>query len=225
MKLKNLISWLRFRKKPPQKPVDDYLTKVSGVIHIGANTGQERKLYQSLDLHIIWIEPIPDVFAKLEANIKKIKTQRAFQALVADVDGKEFEFHIASNNGASSSIMNFKQHKDIWPTVTSTGSIFLKSTTLAGLFKKENINSDEYQAMVIDTQGSELLVLQGAVPMLKNIRYIKVEVADFESYEGCCQLDDIVSFMKQHNFKEISRSKFANHPDGGSYFDIIYEKI
>ena len=40
-------------------PRDAYLKRVTGVIHVGANAGQERELYASFHLDVVWIEPIP----------------------------------------------------------------------------------------------------------------------------------------------------------------------
>ena len=78
--------------------------------------------------------------------------------------------------------------------------------------------------LLMDTQGSELLVLQGAVFILKNFTYIKTEVPDFEAYKGCCQLGDLNEFLSHHGFKEIIRNKFASHPNGGSYYMILFTK-
>ena len=50
---------------------DRFLRKVSGVIHVGANAGQERELYAKFGLRVIWIEPIPEVFEKLKMNVAK----------------------------------------------------------------------------------------------------------------------------------------------------------
>jgi hypothetical protein len=41
-----------------------FLRKVNGLIHIGANIGQERAIYAEYDLRVAWIEPIPDVFER-----------------------------------------------------------------------------------------------------------------------------------------------------------------
>lgn len=194
------------------------------MVHVGANTGQERDRYNRFGLQVIWVEPIPKVFAELQRNINSFSNQRAFQALVTDVNRKEYQFHIANNNGASSSIMNFKQHKDIWPDVTFTTTISLKSITLTSLFQKERIDHSEYQALIIDTQGAELLVLEGSVPILENFKYIKTEVPNFESYEGCCQLVDISAFMEKHGYQEFSRNKFASRKAGGDYFDIVFRR-
>jgi len=76
----------------------------------------------------------------------------------------------------------------------------------------------------MDTQGSELLILRGGERSLKNIKYIKLEVSDFESYEGCCQLDDIEKFMLEHGYVEFSRNRFAVREAGGNYFNIVYKK-
>lgn len=215
--LRSIKHWIRGNP-------DRFLSDVSGVIHVGANTGQERVQYNDLGLRVIWVEPIPEVFAKLEQNIESLPNQRAFQALLTDVEGKEYEFHIASNNGASSSILELKQHRDIWPDVDYTTSIVLKSTTLASLVDREKIDLADYQALIMDTQGSELLVLQGGAGLLNAFTYVKTEVPDFESYEGCCQLKDINSFMESHGFREFSRKQFASRAEGGNYFDIVYRR-
>lgn len=212
-------------KKALQKNPDRFLENVSGIVHIGANTGQERNLYNTHGLSVIWVEPIPDVFDILNANIQGFKNQRAFQALVTDVDDREYEFNIANNNGVSSSILDLKHHKDIWPSVDYTTTIHLKSTTLATLFKRERLDPSKYQALVMDTQGSELLVLRGCIPIIDNFTFIKTEVSDFESYKGCCQISDINIFMTEHGYKEFYRKKLAGRADVGSYFDIVYIKV
>ncbi len=203
---------------------DRFLGHVSGVVHVGANTGQERKLYRSLGLKVIWIEPIPEVYAALQANLRGYPGQQGVQCLVTDRDGEEYAFHIANNNGASSSILDFNQHKDIWPQVRFANTIQLKSATLVSLLERERIDPVEYQALILDTQGSELLVLKGAIPLLRHFAYIKTEVPDFESYVGCCQLADISAFMAEHGYLEVTRRKFASHPEGGSYFDIVFRR-
>src|SRR5215472_4628952 len=50
----------RIRSMLKRNP-DSFLRGVSGVIHVGANTGQERELYEKFGLHVVWIEPIPEV--------------------------------------------------------------------------------------------------------------------------------------------------------------------
>lgn len=203
---------------------DRFLRKVSGVIHVGANVGQERGLYDRFGLRVLWIEPIPEIFETLKGNLSDFPNQRAIQCLVTDRDNEEYQFHVASNRGASSSILDFKAHTEIWPEVTFTNTITLRSTTLASLLERERIPLSDYQALVMDTQGSELLVLQGSVPLLHGFKFIKTEVPDFESYAGCCQLTEISNFMGEHGFKEYARHQLASRPRGGNYYDVIYQR-
>jgi FkbM family methyltransferase len=201
-----------------------FLRHVTGVIHVGANTGQERELYEQFGLSVIWVEPIPAVFRKLQENIAGFRRQRAYQYLVTDEDDRQYEFHVADNFGASSSILDLDLHREIWPNVRYTESIAIKSVTLTSLVKREKIDLDGYDALVMDTQGSELLVLKGAEPLLGRFEYIKTEVPDFEAYSGCCKVEDVERFLKGHGFREWHRRSFAAKKQVGSYFDIVYKR-
>lgn len=213
------------RFKLPLRDPNRFLSRVSGVIHIGANVGQEREIYSRYGLRVVWIEPVPEIFKTLSTNIMEFSNQRAFQYLVTDQSDATYRFHIANNCGASSSILDLKLHKDVWPQVVFDRSITLRSVTLTSFLEKEKLDIADYDALVMDTQGAELLILRGALQIVDRFNYIKVEVPDFEAYSNCCQLSDLNSFMTDHGFKEFSRNRFARHPDGGSYYDIIYKRI
>jgi methyltransferase, FkbM family len=208
-----------FRPEP-----DKFLRHVNGVVHIGANEGQERDQYENLGLDVVWVEAIPDVFLTLKQNIADKPRQKAFQYLLTDKEGGEYEFNISSNAGASSSILEFGLHKDVWPDVTYVAKIKLISSTFAKMVEREEIDINRYQALIIDTQGSELLVLKGAGELLRKFEYIKTEVADFESYVGCCTLSDLTSFLGTFGFREIRRTRFAKRAAGGNYYDVLFRR-
>lgn len=204
---------------------NEFMKDIRGIVHVGANTGQERELYAGLGLDVLWIEPIPEVFEELSRGIDSYPNQQAVQALVTDEDDAVREFNVANNGGASSSVFDFHEHKDIWPEVTYSDKLQLKTVTLPSLFARNDIDPSRYQALLLDTQGAELLVLKGTVPLLNSFTYIKTEVADFESYKGCCQLAEIESFMAEHGFDEVSRHKFAGQAEVGNYYDIVYKRV
>lgn len=213
----------RIKRLFEQDP-DRFLRSVSGVIHVGANTGQERDRYERLGLCVLWIEPIPTVFQELLSNISQLPRQRAIQALVTDRDNETCEFHVSNNNGASSSILDLHKHKDIWPDVEYTETLQLESATLPSVLQEHEIDPSPFNALVMDTQGSELLVLKGAEALLKQFSFVKTEVADFESYVGCCQLVDLDAFMTRHGFRMFSKHPFAHRNGGGTYYDVTYQR-
>lgn len=197
---------------------------ITGVIHIGANIGQERLFYANRNLDVIWVEPIPEVFLELKKNLEGFPHQKGFQGLITDKDNETYSFHVANNNGASSSIFELNLHKDICPEVSFSNSTKLASITLKSFIENNNIPIEKYQALIVDTQGSELLVLKGAGNLLRKFKYIKVEAADFESYTGCCQVSDIERFLKKNGFKEFCREKLLSWENIGSYYDILYKR-
>ena len=70
-----VINYVIFRLKSAlREDSDRFLKKVKGVIHVGANTGQEMELYAKYKLPVVWIEPIPEVFETLKQNPKINKT-------------------------------------------------------------------------------------------------------------------------------------------------------
>ena len=173
---------------------------------------------------MLWIEPIPEVFNQLKKNIKGYPKQKALKYLLLDEDNKKIPFKIANNKGASSSIFDFGLHSKIWPNVNYTKTIKLKSSKLTTIINDENIDIKKFQALLIDTQGSELIVLKGASEILKNFDYIITEAADFESYIGGCKIEDLSIFLKTFGFNPILKTKFAKHSGAGNYYDIIYKK-
>ncbi len=215
-------------KIPPaiRRIVDRYrhrfLRAARGVIHVGANIGQERELYAHYGLDVLWIEPLPEVFSTLERNIRAFPRQRAVQALVTDRDDSEYAFRVANNGGESSSIFDFAAHAEIWPGVVFTRSLPLRGVTLPTLLAREGTDPAPYDALVLDTQGAELLVLRGAAALLPDWKCIKAEAADFEAYAGAARLGDLEDFLAPHGFVEYRRDRFARRPAGGSYYEVVW---
>jgi FkbM family methyltransferase len=200
------------------------LHSAKGVVHVGANTGQERDLYDGFHLDVIWIEPIPSVFADLVANISGFPRQRAYRYLVTDEDGREYTFHVSNNGGQSSSVLGLAMHKQMHPHVWYSDSIKLESITLSSLVKKERIDVRAYEVLILDAQGSELLVLKGGAGILPHFRFIQTEVADFEAYSGCCQLPELSNFLGSHGFREYRRDIQRSTPGIGTYYEIVYKR-
>ncbi|MDB5905601.1 MAG: hypothetical protein JWM26_4479 [Betaproteobacteria bacterium] len=213
------------RASPPEPPATNLLAHVRGVVHVGANMGQERDMYADYGLNVLWLEPIPEVFDILCANIRGYPRQRALRYLLTDRDDIEYAFHVASNDGQSSSILDFAKHRDLWPSIHYERTIPLKSITFRSLVERESIDLAEYDMLLMDTQGSELLVLKGAGELVRSFRFVQTEIADFEAYVGCCQLPEMEAYLGQHGYVEIGRTAASRvHPSGGRYYEIIYER-
>ena len=103
--------------------------------------------------------------------------------------------------------------------------IAIHSSTLKTALETWEVDPGQYNALVLDTQGSELLVLRGAEEILGQFRFIKTEAADFESYRNCATVDQLCSYLKPFGFQVRREDRFAKRASGGAYFDILFERV
>jgi FkbM family methyltransferase len=203
---------------------DRFLAAGRGVIHVGANIGQERFEYARHGLKVAWVEPIPDVFAELQANVADFPDQTAYNCLIAGQDGTKYEFHISDNEGSSSSFLEPNlEHAKTWEKVTYSRSIELESLSLPTFIRKNGIDLSLFDILVLDTEGSELLILKGATEILPRFRYIKCEAANFEVYAGSSQLSVLDAYMSKQGFKQTGRFILSRPAGGGRIFDVLYQ--
>jgi FkbM family methyltransferase len=203
---------------------DGFLKHCHGVVHVGANDGAERDLYARYGLPVLWVEASPEVYQTLTANLSGYSNQCAVNALVTDKEDETYDFHVAGNAGHSSSIYEFQDHKEIWPDIDFTETIPLRSKTLAHILEEAGDFADNFEALVLDVQGAELLVINGAEERLNGIRFIKAEAADFEAYQGACTLDTLTAALEAKGFALRRKEPFIAKEGVGTYYDVLFER-
>lgn len=216
----NLKHLFPYKGKGPSS--EAFLSEIDSLIHLGANQGQERKKYWEYGLKVDWIEAIPTVYGTLQKNIRFFRNQKAFQGLITNEDGKEYVFNIASNHGESSSIYDLKEHQAMWPHIHYVDKIKVKSQTLPEFLKRNKIRLSAKQGLLIDAQGAEYVIIQGAEKILKNFTWIIAETATFEWYKGAHCLSDVVEIMKKNGFTEESRKLTKSKEGIGECYDILF---
>jgi len=200
----------------------DQLSKNSvspkGVIHIGANKGQELKMYRRIGFKKkLFFEPLPDMFNLLKNRLKG-PDEDAYRFALSDKHGINKFYR--TDNIVSSSLLKPKdviKHQNI----KSFHSIEVVTLTLDEFFESTLIDPGDYNVIVIDVEGAELRVFKGANNTLGSIEAICSEVNHEPLYEGCCQKEELDGFMKSVNFKEVIH-KFGFGTK--SYGDSMYVK-
>ena len=161
---------------------DQFLRSCQRIVHVGANGGQERDLYNYYGLAVVWVEAIPAVFEHLLQNIHQFPKQSAIRALLADRPGNLIKFNIANNSGASSSMFELALHKDIWPEVDYVDQIELETETLDALLLYHHVDLAEID--ILDTQGSELPGTPRVWHLLRHISYVRLRRRTSETYKA-----------------------------------------
>lgn len=198
--------------------VRKYDIKLNDVLHIGANEGQEAEEYRRLGAHrVFWVEAIPEVHRKLLGHLRQFHNQRGLLACVSDTTGERVTFNIASNQGQSSSMLEFGTHATEHPNVSFTGKIELETITVEDLLRKNEIELKFGTFLNIDLQGAELLAMKGMSSLMKLVDYCYIEVNEKELYQGCPLVGEIDEWLLAHDF-EGKESKITNWGWGDKFY-------
>ena len=177
---------------------------INGAFHIGAHECEELNFYNNIGVkpeNIIWIDAIPSKVT--EATNRGIPN--VYNAIVTDKNDEEVVFNI-SNNGQSSSVLEFGTHSTEHPDVVYVDKIKQKSITIDTFFERNNIDASKYDFWNFDIQGAELMALKGAVKSIKYAKVLYLEVNEKELYKNCGLITDIDNFLSVYNFKRVLNS-------------------
>ena len=134
------------------------------VLDIGANVGFYSRLilekYKEVELYSF--EPVPQVFDCMQKNL----------ACYANRDVKLF--NLAFGAGKELRKMKFDPGNTLISSLGNSGNIEVDVTTLDEFCKENAIN--KIDILKIDVEGFEHEVLQGAQSVLKNVRYLMLEI-------------------------------------------------
>lgn len=178
--------------------VERFKIQATGVLHIGANRGQEFADYNRHGItKQIWIEALPNVFEDLCRNVSG-KDVVCLNECISDVDDHEVDFHESNNESQSSSFLELGVHKEIHPTVEYIGTTKMKTKRIDTILTREQLQG--YQLLNIDIQGPELLALKGMGILLHHFKYAIIEINMRETYVGGAMVDEIDNYMSIFNF-------------------------
>jgi FkbM family methyltransferase len=195
--------------------------RACGVVHLGANKGQEAEAYAAQGIQkVIWVEALPQVFQELWIKMLSYPEHQLFQACLSDKNDEKVTFHVASNEGQSSSMFEFGTHAKEHPTVKYVDEIAMETVRLDTLFAENEVKLEgDSWFLNIDLQGAELHALRGMGTLLNHFRYAYIEVNEKGLYKGCPLVGEIDSFLASFGFvgKEVKMT-------GSGWGDKFYLK-
>ena len=196
------------------KPYDFKLGEINNkeeinIIDIGAAIG-EYSLYAANkypNSKIYSFEPFPESFDLLKENIK-----------LNNYNNQIFPFNIAVSDNSKGEVLSISKfgnqdnstHNPVNGSYKS--SIKTSSTTINEIILKNNL--DEVEILKLDCEGAEWKILFCSDTILNRIRFITLELHNYEDYKP----KDLVAFLEKNNFKvnqysaylEAVNLKFSN---------------
>lgn len=192
-----------------------YDLKFTGVLHIGGNVGEEASIYDQLGIKKqIWIEANPEIFLKLKENLSKYPDATGFNYCIGDEEGKEVTFHVSSNKGQSSSILDLKLHSLEHPDVTYISEF----KTVMRRVDKLGLDLKNCDLLNIDLQGADLLALKGIGDLLKQFQAVYIEVNKAELYAGCALIEDVDFYLGAFGFTRVQTQWGPNKSWGDAFY-------
>lgn len=186
---------------PLKTLVEKYNVHPKGVLHVGANVGEEAVQYEEQGIkNVVWIEANPDIFKTLVNNVSHLG-HKTFNICAGD-ENKETTFHIANNSGQSSSVLPLGTHAKNHPNVKYTHDITVRMWKIKDFLSCEyDDHLKDIDFLSMDIQGFEMQALKGMGDLLNQFKWIYLEVNREEVYKGNGLARDIYKYLAQFGFK------------------------
>jgi FkbM family methyltransferase len=176
-----------------QKPL---AKEIKTLYFIGAHKFQERYeidfVFPNLE-NIILFEPIKELYdyiKPLEAEDSRLKI---FNYAIFDTEGAA-EFNISDNEGASSSLLDFGEHKKIFPDVSFSNKILVQTRRIDSLIREFDLPAPD--ALMIDAQGAEYQIISSINrELFSDIKLVYLEASVTEVYKEQKLLSDLIDIL------------------------------
>lgn len=200
-----------------QQLIQQFNLQISGILHIGAHECEELNDYNRVGLNnsnIYWIEAIQE---KVDLCKNRYKGVNIYQAVIDEEDNNEITFNI-TNNGQSSSILEFGSHKTSHPHVHVVNKKQMITTRMDTLIERENIPIESLNFVNLDIQGVELRALKSMEKYLQHVKYIYTEVNTEQVYKGCNLIGEIDEYLKHFGFVRVAQQIYKEYGWGDAFY-------
>ncbi|GCL34370.1 hypothetical protein PA905_47130 [Planktothrix agardhii CCAP 1459/11A] len=189
-----------------------------GIILIGAYDGKTlKRLNLPNTVKILLIDANQGAVERLQENLADSPNVQVVQAAIAN-HNDTVTLHLTSLE-SSSSILPWKQYGEIYPNIKEIQQLTLSSRTLDTLLEELNLSAGDFNILILDIQGAELLALEGANQLLNTLDAIYTTVHYQELFEGGALAEEVNQFLTDYQF-DIVAEDTPYHPAWGEAFYV-----
>lgn len=196
---------------------------ITGLIHVGAHSAEELCLYHKHRIKdILWVEANDNHKDTLLSNIRSHPGSRAAFFAAGETEGT-VTLHLPTRHTLCASLLPpTESYKGAMERCGGKQDIVKKTVPQKRLdnFVRRLGSKVSYNALVLDTQGYELVVLKGATGLLPYIDMIITEYSESPLYEGQALREDLDKFLDAHGFARVQKLRTHSSTHG----DALYIK-
>jgi len=171
------------------------------IFDVGAHEGNiSRQIGKQFPEAMIYaFEPFPNSYKKLESLVKSTENIKAYPLALSSSTGKT-QLFVNKSSETNSLFPSRKLNSTIDSLTHNLSDIEIQSSTLDSFCEEMGINAIDL--MKIDTQGSELMILEGSRSLLQKqaVTAIYCEVEFIEIYEKQPLFDEIFQYLKGYGY-------------------------
>jgi len=189
-----------------------------GIISIGAYDGKTlKRLNLPNTVKTLLIDANPTAVERLQENFGDRPNIQVVQAAIANHNGT-VTLHLTSLE-SSSSILPWQQYSKIYPNIKETQQLTLPSRTLDTLLRELHLCTTDFNILILDIQGAELLALEGATQLLNTLDAIYTTVHYQELFKGGALAEQVDRFLTDYQFQRVA-DETPYHPAWGEAFYV-----
>jgi FkbM family methyltransferase len=191
--------------------VKKYNINFRGILHVGAHECEELNDYEKYlpRNKILWVEAMPHMVSVCKQRYPNLLIENA---IVSDVV-ENVQFKI-SNNGQSSSMLDFGLHSQYHPHIHYVTAFDGTTSLLKDILPKYDI---QYNFLNFDIQGAELKALKGMEEYLHNVDYLYTEVNSDYVYKDCALVTELDEYLKEFGLVRVE-TNWTNFKWGDAFY-------
>lgn len=149
-------------------------------------------------------EPIPKIYAQLEANMQLVPKVNCHNVALGNTSGLS-TMYISNKTDSSSLLPMAELHKTQMPiNLDITHQIQVPVVRLDDYVKQQKLSKP--YLIKIDVQGYEKNIIEGGINTISQAKHCILEMSFHSLYEGSPLFDDIYRLMRSLNFNLIGLS-------------------
>ena len=207
-----------------QQDILKYLKNIKHpiILEAGAADGYDTLRFSKLapSSTIYAFEPVKKNFSMLKNRVESCSNVIIYNLALADFDGTA-EMNISENTECSkgiadsSTLLEPEYHNFLYSHVTFNEKEKVKTKTLDSWALEEGI--DHIDAMWLDMQGYEYIMLKESSKILPTVRVIYSEVSLKELFKGACLFDEYKEWLLSIGFRVVME-EFVDEGTGNVLF-------
>jgi FkbM family methyltransferase len=194
---------------------------INTILDVGANAGQFAQSIRSegwFGGRIISFEPLRSAFSDLNAATQSDERWQALNMALGDKDCTA-QINVSKNSWSSSFLPVQSWSLDVEPTIAYSATEEVPVLRFDGLVPELKLDGAKC-LLKIDTQGTELSVLDGFGAWLDNVPLIQLESSFRTVYEGEPNLERVLNYMYGKGFRPVCMDHGWDDPSTGEVFQV-----